>query len=291
MRRKDIQMKILEVYEEAISIYNKIWSMEESELKKVHKKINERLDKLKNEIIDLYNKILKTYSKEKYPRMYPALRGFFLNVLFDERLLKNRKFWKYDFPIKGKLPRPHRKIVYSVHPFYGRTVFEAMRFVISFIDAIDTDKRSWIQIGILRVTISRPNVTYYFYVVKDWNKELRVKHVPSEYEPSEGRNKGDYSYASQLRSVIFLATAGFRIQPTDFPYRYIRDPTSSWGRRRDIDFSDIPVIREEVVDNERRFIIDFSKIEKLPNELDLTKIKKVFEEKGYEVNWVSEWWA
>jgi len=288
--RKEIQKKILEIYEKAVLIYEKIWEMTEEELKEVHKEINEYLEELADEIESLYNKILITYSPERYPRTYQALRGFILNTLFDEKLLKNRKYWRFSFPIGGELPKPRRRIEYIRHPFFGRTIFEAMKFVLFFIDAIDIDKRSWLDLDILRVKIERPNVTYYFYVKRNWNKRLRIKHVPSEYKPSAGRNMSRYDYAAQLRSIIFLGASGFRISTSDFPSRWIPAPETKYGRRLEYDFSSIPVIREEVVDDERRFIIDFSGIDWLPDFLDLSKIKTRMEEYGAEIDWVSEWW-
>jgi len=263
--------------------------MEESELKKVYREIDRELEKLRDEIISLYNQVLERFSPEKYPEVFRLLRGSFLNVLFSEKLLEKRKFWKYEFPIKGKFPKPKRREVYARHPFYGRTVLEAMHFTLSFIDAIEADKHAWIHLDILRVKVSRPNVTYYFYVRKDWDKKLRVKHVPAEYEPLMGKDVGDYIYAVQLRSIAFLATAGYDINTDDFPRHWEPAPETKYGRRLVCDFSSIPAT-ERIVGNERRFVVDFSEIYWLPDELDLAKIKKAFEERGEEVEWVSEWW-
>ncbi len=290
LTRKELQQRILEIYERAVEIYEKIWAMEESELKKVYRKVDNELEKLRDEIISLYNQVLERFSPEKYPEVFRLLRGSFLNVLFSEKLLEGRKFWKYEFPVKGELPKPRRREVYAKHPFYGRTVLEVMRFTLSFIDAIEADKHAWIHLDILRVKIARPNVTYYFYVRKNWGKRLRVKHVPAEYKPSAGRELERYDYAAQLRSVIFLGTAGYRISTADFPSRWIPAPETKYGRRLEYDFSSIPVVSETIINNERRFVVDFSEIEKLPKELDLARIKRIFEERGEEVEWVSEWW-
>ena len=287
--RKEIQNKLLEIYEEATSIYEEMWSMNKSELRKVYKDIDRKLENLKEEVRKLYDSIITTYTPERYPRTYMALRGFFLNVLFDEKLLKGRKFWKYDFPVRGELPKPRRRILYSRHPFIGRTVYEVMRFIIYFIDAIESDKHSWIELDILRIRVSRPNVTYYFYVRKNWNKVLRVKHVPAEYEPRVGRREENYAYASILRSIAFLGTSGLRISTADFPSHWIPAPETKYGRRLKYDFSSIDV-EETVIDDERRFVLDFSNIVWLPEELNLAEIRRIFEERGEEVEWVSEWW-